>query len=134
MQVVMLSKVHIASYGLFIGIAGPLILFADLLPRIPVWIIAVVLLPPWLTVYTISFCRQPPCGPRRFRQCLVFAMCWYAGMILIAEALHFLMKPLSRGHFPHTVARLLALLGALTFIVFVRVCVQLRRYESETTS
>jgi hypothetical protein len=60
-----------------------------------------------LTVYTISFCRQAPFGPRRFRHCLIFAMCWYSVATTLAEALHFLVQPSPHGHFPTSVARVL---------------------------
>jgi hypothetical protein len=98
--------------------------------RVPLWMIFVALLPPWLTVYTVSFCRQAPFGARRFGQCLIFAMGWYAIMTLLAEALHLVIHATPRGHFSVTVARVLTYLGALTFIVLVRACVQLCRYET----
>ena len=126
----MMSRLHIASWGLLVGAVGQCALYSALAPHLPSWIIFVVLLPPWLTVYTISFCRQAPFGPRRFRQCLNFAMIWYAAMTVLAETLHLLIRPTPYGHFPNTVARILTYAGALTFIVFVRVCTLLRRYET----
>jgi hypothetical protein len=60
-------------------------------------------------------------------------MCWYATMTLLAEALHLLIKPAPHGHFPNAVARVLIYVGALSFIVFVRDCIELRRYETTTT-
>ena len=129
----MMSRLHIASWGLLVGATGQCALYDALLPRLPLWIIFIALLPPWLTVYTISFCREAPFGPRRFRYCLMFAMCWYATMTLLAETLHLLIKPAPHGHFPNPVARVLIYAGALSFIFFLRACIDLRRYETQTT-
>jgi hypothetical protein len=126
----MMSRLHIASWGLLVGAMGQCALYGALAPHLPSWIVFVALLPPWLTVYTISFCRQAPFGPRRFRQCLNFAMFWYTATTVLAETLHLLIRPTPYKHFPNTVARILAYAGALTFIVFVRACTQLRRYET----
>jgi hypothetical protein len=100
-----------------------------LVPRLPFWITFAALLPPWLTVYTISFCKQAPFGPRRFRQCLIFAMCWYSIMTVSAETLHLLFHSAPYRHFSTLAARVLTYFGALSFIVFVRACLLLRRYE-----
>jgi hypothetical protein len=127
----MMSKLHIASWGLLIGALGQAGFYGQLFPRLPSWIVFIALLPPWLTVYTISFCRQAPCGPRPFRRCLLVAMCWYAVMTLLAETLYFSIHPASYGHFSITVARVIVYIGSLSFIVFVRACIALRRYETE---
>ena len=127
-----MSALHIASWGLLIGAVGQCAFYAALFPRLPVWIIFVAVLPPWLTVYAISFCRQAPVGPRRFRQCLIFAMGWYSIMTLLAEALRLVVRAASRIHVSITAARVLTYLGVLTFIVFVRASIQLRHYESTT--
>ena len=126
----MMSRLHIASWSLLFGATGQCVLYSDLVPRFPVWFIFLGLLPPWLTVYTISFCRQAPFGPRPFCHCLIFAMCWYAAMTVLAEVFHLLFQPAPVGHFPIMVARSLAYAGALSFIVFVRTCSVLRRYET----
>jgi hypothetical protein len=126
----MMSRLNIASWGLLFGATGQYALCSALVPRLPSWIIFIALLPPWLMVFTISFCRQAPFGPRRFRHCLIFAMCWYAVMTLLAEILHLLFQPTTVGHFPSTLARILAYSGALSFIVLVRTCSALRRYET----
>jgi hypothetical protein len=86
---------------------------------------------PWLTVFVISFCRQAPFGPRLFRYCLVFAMCWYGATTLLAEALHFFIQVAPPKHLPIAVARVLMYLGAFSFIVFVRACIDLRGYEAK---
>jgi len=125
----MMSRLNIASLGLAIGATGQTALYAVLAPRVPVWMIFGVLIPPWLTVYTISFCRKAPFGPRRFRHCLIFAMCWYAATTVLAEILHVLIQPAPWRHFPTIVARVLTYLGVLSFVVFIRACVLLRRLE-----
>jgi hypothetical protein len=127
-----MSRLHLASWGLLPGAIGQCGLYDALLPSLPPWIIFVALLPPWLTVYTISFCRQAPFGPRRLRYCLVFAMCWYVAMTLLAEPLHLLVKPAPHGHFRNAVARVLLYVGTLSFIVFVQACIELGRCETTT--
>jgi len=89
------------------------------------------LLPPWLTIYTISFCRKPPFGPRPFRRALVFAMCWYATATVLAEVLHFRVPAAPPAHFSFEATRLIMYLGALSFIVFVRFCITLRHIEAQ---
>ena len=51
----MMSRLHIASWGLLLGAIGQGDLPGSLASRLPLWIIFAALLPPWLTVYTISF-------------------------------------------------------------------------------
>ena len=121
-----MSLLHVVSWGLLLGAIGQAALYKDLLPRIPTWMFLALLLPPWLTVYTISFCRRPPFGPRRFRSCLIIAMAWYAIATLLAETVYFIGKPIEHGHFPHGIARALIYVGALSCIIFVRACVGLR--------
>jgi hypothetical protein len=126
----MLGKVHIAGYCLAIGALGQRVLYKGVFPHFPEWIVWTVLFLPWLTVYTISFFKRPPVSPQRFRQCLVFAMCWYAGATLLVEILHMVVHPSPSEHFPNSVARLLAYGGALSFIVFIQACAFLRHYET----
>jgi len=104
-----------------------------LLPRLPAWIVVSVLLVPWFTVFAISFCRQPPFGPRAFRHCLIFAVCWYTISTLLAETLNLLYSPVPPKHLSIALARLLAYVGAFSFVVFVRDCLKLRRYEQART-
>jgi hypothetical protein len=125
----MMSRLNVASWGLLLGATGQVGLCDALLRTIPLWMLFAALLPPWLTVYTISFCRQAPFGFRPFRHCLIFAICWYSVATTLAEALHFLVQPSPHGHFPTSVARVLTYAGGLSFIVFVRACVLLRRDE-----
>jgi hypothetical protein len=124
-----MGSINVTSYGLAFGAIGQAAFFGSLFQRHDTLIFLFLLLP-WLTIYTISFCRQAPVGPRTFRYVLMFAMCWYAVVTLLAESLHFLLHSAPYGHFSFTVARWFMYLGALSFIVFVRVCIVLRRHES----
>jgi hypothetical protein len=125
----MMGELNIASWALLIGAWGQMGFYGLLFPRLPTWAIMAPLYLPWLTVYVISFCRVAPFGPRPFRYCLTFAMCWYAVMTLLAEGLYLITRPVPLGHLPILAVRLCTYLAALSFTVFVRVCIQLRRYE-----
>ena len=126
-----LGRLGIASCGLLIGAVGQWGLYARLFPNLPQWILEGVGFIPWLTIFAISVCNRPPFGPRPFRYCLLFAMCWYAAVTLLAEALYFFLHPAPRGHVPIIVAQILICLGALTFIVFIRACIAFRRHETK---
>jgi hypothetical protein len=126
-----MGTLNVTSWWFFVGIGGQFVFYAALFPRLPSWVVWVFLLPPFLTINLISFCRQPPFGPRPFRHALVIAMCWYALATVLAESLHFLLRPAPWGHFSFTLARLLMYSGAGSFIVFVRYCIALRRAETE---
>jgi hypothetical protein len=58
-------------------------------------------------------------------------MCWYATATLLAEILHLLVPGAPPEHFSFEATRLLMYLGALSFIVFVRFCIALRRIEAQ---
>jgi len=126
----MMGTIHIAGWGLLLGAIGQSLLFASLSHNPPSKIIYVLLLIPWLTVYTISFCRRPPCGPRRFRHVLTVAMCWYVVATLLAETLCFIFHPVPHWDHMLVVARVLMYLSALSFVVFLRACIALRRLEA----
>ena len=124
-----LGTLGIASWGFYIGAIGQAVFYARLFPGLPRWIVMGALSPPWLIIFIISFCNRPPFGPRPFRRCLLFAMCWYAVTTLIAETLYFFIQSAPRGHFSVIVARILMYgVGAVSFFVFVRACIVLRRY------
>ena len=126
-----MGRLNVASGGLLVGAMGQAAFYHSLFPHLSTWVVFIPLLPPWLTIYTISFCRQPPFGPRPFRYALVLAMCWYAFASLLGESLHYFFHTAPWGQFSFTLARLLMYLGALTFIVFVRFCIALRGQETE---
>jgi hypothetical protein len=127
----MMSILNIASYGLLIGAMGQWGFYGRLFPHLPSWIVMGVLFIPWLTIFIISFCNQPPFGPRPFRRCLLLAMCWYAVMTLLAEILCLFIHPAPRGHLSLIVARILMYSGAVSFIVLVRAYIVLRSHETK---
>jgi hypothetical protein len=124
-----MGSINVTSYGLAFGAIGQAAFYGSLFQHHDKLIFFFLLLP-WLTIYTISFCRQPPFSPRTFRYVLMFAMCWYAVATLLAESLHFLLHSAPNGHFGFTAARWFMYPGALSFIVFVRFCIFLRRHET----
>jgi len=64
----------------------------------------------------------------------MLAMSWYAVASLLAECLHYFLRPEPLGPFSFTLPRLLMYLGGLSFIVFVRFCIALRRHEKGNDS
>lgn len=127
----MMNQLSIASWGLLIGAFGQGVFYGYLFPRSPIWIVTGISFIPWLIVFVISFCRVAPFGPRPFRYCLVFAMCWYTFVTLLAETLYLLTRSAASKHFSVIVARVPTYLGLVSFIVFGRVVFALRRYERE---
>ena len=127
----MMNRLSIASWGLFIGAIGQGDFYGYLFPYLPTWIVTGISLLPWLIVFVISFCKAAPFGPRPFRYCLVFAMCWYTVVTLLAEILYLVTRPEASKHFSIIVARVPIYIGLLSFIVFIRVVFALRRYETE---
>jgi hypothetical protein len=122
-----MGKLNITSWGLFIGAVGQLVLYHSIFPRFPSWVMFGAVLLPWLTIFTISFGQNAPLGPRRFRQCLGFAMCWYAVANAIAEILYLLIQP--ARNVSAALAHVLAYLGFLSFIVLIRAYMQLHPNE-----
>lgn len=127
----MLSRVHIAGYGLVIGAIGQGILYRSVFPLFLSRMIPFIVFPPWLIIYTPFLCRVPRFGPKRCCRHLILAMCWYASTTLVVEALLLLFLPAPGKDVPLELARTLACGAALTFIVFVYACIQMRRYESK---
>jgi hypothetical protein len=124
-----MGALNIASYGLLIGAMGQFFFYKGTFPHFPAWIVWGVLFVPWLTVFTISFCNRPLFGPRPFRLCLLVAMFWYALLSVVAEGINFLIHAPVTGHVPFAVARVLMYFGFLSFVVLIRACITLRRYE-----
>jgi hypothetical protein len=116
------GRLHIASWALLLGAIGQGVFYASLFPGFPVWALTTRLLPPWLTIYIISFCRQAPFGPRPFRYALIFAMWWYALATLLAETLNFVAHSARWGGLSALAARSVMYLSALSFAVFVPLC------------
>jgi hypothetical protein len=126
----MLSVLNIASFTLVLGAIGQMLLLKG--PSSHDWrrILFVLFLVPWLTVYAISFCGQAFLGPRAFRHCLSFAMCWYAVITLLVESRHWLLRVEPNKHVQVIAAQALVGLGLIGFVVFIRAWLNLRRYET----
>jgi len=110
------------------------ILYRSVLSRNSQWLIALLVLPPWLLIYTVSFFKTPPVGPRRFRRILTLAMCWYAGALLLVEILRTLPWISHEQGLPIGWARLVAYGAIVTYIAFIWSCIEIKRYESQLGS
>lgn len=126
----MLGKLNIASYGLAVGAFGQSWFYRHLLPHVPVWLVLGVLFLPWIAVFSLTFCKRAPFGPRPFRLSLTFVMGWYALVTILAEILHYLHPaPPDAGPFPITVARILMYFALSSFVAIARACILSRRCE-----
>jgi hypothetical protein len=61
-----MGRLHIASWALLLGAIGQGAFYAALFPRFPEWALTTLLLPPWLTIYAISFAAERRLGLARF--------------------------------------------------------------------
>ncbi len=126
-----MGTLSLANGGFFFGAVGQMLFYGNLFPRISPWLLAVLTLVPWFTVYTATFCKQPLFGPRSMRHCLIFVMAWYLGVALLAEVLTLVLSPLPPEHFSLNVARgIIYLPGSVSIFVFVRACIVLRQIET----
>jgi hypothetical protein len=55
----MLRRLNIANVGLMFGATAQGILYRSVLSRNSQWLIALLVLPPWLLIYTVSFFKTP---------------------------------------------------------------------------
>lgn len=132
----MLSVLSIASFTLILGAMGQMLLMPPLgspPSHVLTRVMFALFLVPWLSIFTISFCRQAPFGPR-FRHCLSFAMCWYAVATVLVETRYCLFPAGPSKHVQVVTAQVLIGLGAAGFIVFIRAWLSLRRYETSLLS
>jgi hypothetical protein len=125
---------NIANWGLIVGTTGQAILYRSVFPQKFIWLVAVMLFPPWLLIYVISFFRVPPVGPKRFRRIIIFAMCWYAGALLLFEIFHALPWISHQQDLPIGWARAVAYGAILSYIVFIRTCIEISRYDRKGRS
>jgi hypothetical protein len=120
-----LGALNVASYLLLLGGYGQGLLLADCLlpPHAGRLLIGTLLLPclvPWVTTFTITFCRVAPCGPRMFRRTLFVAMCWYVALTLCAALLYAVHENgKSTDTFGPVIGAVLILVGLLSFVPFV---------------
>ena len=132
-----MGKLNVASFGLFVCAIGHWVFYGCLFPHlrermvnVPLLRIAFVpLLLPWFIVFAISFCRRPPFGPRLFRRSLMLAMASYLFFGILVEILHLVIRSAPAENCSFTLARIPMYVGASSFIVFIRACVQLKRIE-----
>lgn len=125
-----MGKINIAGYGLAIGAVGQALLLDALIHKLPVWLIFMPLLVPWLIVHAVSFCRIAPCGPRRFAQILFIAMAWYFFDALVCELI-WLLVPTGRADLTvATIAHLLCYGSVMSFIVLIRAIREARNYQA----
>lgn len=128
----MLGVLNLSAYGFLVGAMGQAWLLQRAWPAASTGWLLLPLCGPWLLVHAISFCNQPPCGPRRFRLCLLFAMGWHLAAAVGAEAACWVFAdPLAPAKVPAWVAHLLTGLGFLPFIPLSRACLFLKRLEAE---
>jgi len=125
----MLGTLNIASYGFLVGAFGQFWFYVRLFSHTSEWLLLGVLLIPWLALFTITFCKQSPFGPRPFRFCLTLVMCSYALLTVLAEILQQFHPLPSDGFFSITLARILMYIAFLSFIPLGRSYILLRRPE-----
>jgi hypothetical protein len=127
-----MGTLNITSMGLLIGGMGQLFFCSHNLPRFPIWIFLALLFVPWFTVFSISFCKGPPCGPRPFRRFLIFAMISYLAACVFVEGLNFFIRPPPGGHLSIIAIRIVIyFFGAASFTVLIRACRVLRAIEKK---
>lgn len=121
------GRVNITGYVLGFGAVGQSLLLGNAIQRVPLWLIFIPLLVPFLIVHVISFCRVAPCGPRRWAQMLTFAMSWYIADTAVCE-LVWLLQPAARSHaYSGTIPHAIAYGCAVSFVVLVRAAREARQ-------
>jgi hypothetical protein len=126
----MLGVLNIASFTLALGAIGQMLLLGMPSSHVLTRIMFALFLVPWLTIFTVSFCRRAPIGPRGFRNCLSFAMCWYVVATVLVETRYRLLPAWPNQHVQVVTAQALIGLGAAGFVVFIRSWLSLRLYEA----
>jgi hypothetical protein len=120
----------VGYFSLFIGVLGQALFLEPVTkPHLPGIIAVLISLFPGLIVLTITFAKQRFLPPRPFRFCLLFAICWFATLTIIAEILYYLgfMPSDSR----EIQSRVLMHIGWLSLFFIVPLYVAARRYESK---
>jgi hypothetical protein len=115
-----MGKINVAAYGMALGTLGQALMLARRPGAYPSWAMFLLLLGPWILVHLISFCKVPPCGPKRFAQILSISMWWYSFDTLCCELL-WVFAPTSTSRLSVAVfAHAFAYGGATSFIVLIR--------------
>ena len=100
-------------------------------PHLGSWFGGVIVILPWLIVYTVTFLNQPFLSPCAFRHCLLFAMCWFAALTIVAEVLcHLGCMPPGSPAYAFTASRILMHVGWLSLVPLVRVYFATLHHES----
>jgi hypothetical protein len=120
----------VGYFSLFVGVLGQMLFLEPVTkPHLPGIIAVLISLFPGLVVFTVTFTKQRFLPPRPFRFCLVFAMCWFATLTIVAEILHHL------GYMPSNnrdiQSRIFMHMGWLSLLFIVPLYVATRRDESK---
>jgi hypothetical protein len=129
-----MGRINLTSMLLAIGAVGQFLFYGYLFGEHALKLVFAPLMLPWFAVYSISFCRQAPCGMRTFGLILTAAMCWYATATLFAEALFLVFRPSPHGHYTLVLPRVLMYVGSLSLFVFLRFIKMLRQHHTSETS
>ena len=130
----MVARVHITGYALVLGALGQYLLLDEVFPKSPMmWLIVMATIHglPGGVVCLISFCTQQPFRSLKFRDCILFALWWYAISSIFSVALHFVLRSPSDSKFAlMLVALVMVSFGWLAFIPLLRVCQELLRIHT----
>jgi len=124
-----MGRINVAGWGLMFGAVGQAVLLHTRFSKVPFWMFYVPLFTPWLLVYTISFCRVAPCGPRRFAQILMLSMVWYSINTLLSELSWLFVRTAPSPVFLVVLPHALIAIGACSFFVLVPAVRMAREHE-----
>lgn len=127
----MQGMLNISSLALLAGAVGLGWFYYRFPLHMPHWFVLFVLFLPWLIVFTISFCKAAPFGPRAYRRTLVGVMCGYLSLAVGAEIGQQIWRLPSHGCITLTAARCLMFFGCLSFIPFMLAIRSIRKVEKE---
>jgi hypothetical protein len=123
----------VGYFSLLVGVVGQACFLTPVVKLyLPAFIAVLIFMLPFLIVYTITFTRQSFLPPRKFGLCLLFAMCWFATITIVAEILYHLgcMPPDSPQN-ATTMGRVLMHVGWLSSLYLIPRYIATRRYESK---
>jgi hypothetical protein len=115
--------IFVAEIIQFLAVMGQVALFGGALePHDSVWkaVVCLLLLLPWLVVFSITFLKQPLLSASAFNRCLVFALVSYAATTIVAELLiYWKLVPPESPRFARGAAQFLMHVGWFSMIPFV---------------
>jgi hypothetical protein len=123
----------VGYFSLFVGALGQACFMQPMTkPHLPAIVAVMVSYLPWLLVFTVTFTKQSFLPPRPLRLCLLFALCWFSCLTILAEIFYHL------GYMPHdsssdntTLMRVLMHIGWFSSFYIIPQYVAIRRYESK---